>query len=268
MPQRQNITVQDMRRALRAYWRYAWPLGSPVCPAMPQWRGMRLAEVLGTFEDESGPCSRHVLRLGNYIYPHMKFAVERGMSGGDFYFVADCHDSAPCPGAEQPVWQDLRARNRAIKRAIESAWMAAGLPTLAGLAREATRSTRGLRPQGRRILLVDDEPANLEMAGAILRADGFSIASSPNGAEAIEQAACTPPDLVVSDYEMPGMTGRDVAARIKAMAETQGVPVLICTYADMQLGELLPADAVLRRPFSAEALKDAVTRLIAAPLQP
>lgn len=268
MPQRKNITVNDLRRALRAYWRFAWPVGSPACPAFPEWKGKRLSEVLDTFANESVRCPRHVLRLGNHIYPHMKFAVERGLSGGDFYFVADCHDSAPCGMADDPVWMDLRARNRAIKNAIEGEWQAAGLPTLVGLARAAALKTRGLRPRGSRILLVDDEPANLEFTGAILRADGFSIASSSSGADALEQAADSPPDLVVSDYEMPGLTGRDVARQIKAMQETQGVPVLICTYADMNLGELRPADAVLRRPFSAEALKAAVTRLITAPETP
>jgi CheY-like chemotaxis protein len=192
----------------------------------------------------------------------MKFAVEQGLSGGDFYFVADCHDSAPCPAADDPAWVALRTRNREIKQAIEAAWHAAGLPTLAVLARAASDSARGLRPRGRRILLVDDEPANLELCGAILRTDGFAIASSTNGADAIEQAAATRPDLVVSDYEMPGLTGRDVARQIKAMNETRSVPVLICTYADLSLGELRPADAVLRRPFSVEALKDAVTRLV------
>jgi len=265
MPQRQNITVSDLRRALRAYWRVAWPIGSPACPAFPEWKGMRLSQVLQSFQDESGRCPRHVLRLGNHIYPHMKFAVERGLSGGDFYFVADCHDSAPCTGSESTVWQDLRARNRAIKESIEASWQAAGLPTLASLAHAAALSTRGLNPHGRRILLVDDEPANLEFTGAILRADGFDISSSSSGADALEKAAFHPPDLVVSDYEMPGLTGRDVARQIKSMEETQDVPVLICTYADMKLGDLRPADALLRRPFSAEALKDAVTRLIAAP---
>lgn len=262
MPQRQNITVADLRRALRAYWLYAWPSSSSACPAFPNWRGLRLAEVLRSFEDESGQCPRHVLRLGNHIYPHMKFAVERGLSGGDFYFVADCHDSAPCPGADNPAWLELRARNRAIKDSIESAWHRAGLPTLFSLAQEATQQTLHLRPRGRRILLVDDEPANLELTGSILRAEGFSIESSRTGAQALERAVSTTPDLVVSDYEMPGMTGRDVARQLKAQDGTRDVPVLICTYADLSLGDLHPADAVLRRPFPAELLKQSIQQLL------
>lgn len=262
MPHRQNISVPDLRRALRAYWRHAWPGSDSVCPTYPDWKGMRLLDVLRTFQDESGPCPRHVLRLGNHIYPHMKFAVERGLSGGDFYFVADCHDTAPCPGHEDPQWQGLRMANRAIKDAIEGAWFRAGLPTLTSLAREAAEGSQHLRPAGPRILLVDDEPANLQLTGAILRADGFTIASSSNGAEAIEQAVFSPPDLVVSDYEMPGMTGREVARKIKDAVETREVPVLICTYSNLVLGDLQPADAVLRRPFNAETLKQTVQRLI------
>jgi CheY-like chemotaxis protein len=67
---------------------------------------------------------------------------------------------------------------------------------------------------------------------------------------------------------MPGLSGRDVAHRLKAQHETQDVPVLICSYADLKMKDLQPADAVLRRPFSAETLKAAVARLIASQMQP
>ncbi|MBK9975160.1 MAG: response regulator [Planctomycetes bacterium] len=269
MPVRQNISVSHLRRALRIYWQHAWPPGTPACPALPQWHGLRLSQVLQTFVDESGPCPRHVLRLGNFTYPHMKFAVERGLSGGDFYFIADCHDAAPCRGAApDPRWESMRLQNRAIKDAIETGWQQAGLPTLRGFAHDAARCARRVKLTGQRILLVDDEPANLEFTGAILRGDGFTVDTSCDGSGALARASIAPPDLVVSDYEMPGLSGRDVAHQLKARQETQDVPVLICSYADLNMKDLKPADAVLRRPFSAETLKAAVARLIATQTQP
>lgn len=267
MPRRVNISREDILRALRIYWRHAWPQGSGVCPAMPDWGDLSLPEVLERFSDESATtphaCLRYVLRLGNHAYPHMKFAIEQCVYRGEFYFLADCHDNAGAPRAEDSgEWQALRSVNYEIKLAIEAEWEKVNLPTFRTLSHEATSTF--LRPgkHSGRILIIDDEPANAELTGAMLRADGFGTETAASGADAIARVSEHRPDLVVSDYEMPGMNGRDVARQLKADKETREIPVLICTYADVTVRDLKPADALLRRPFSRQDLSAAVGKLL------
>jgi CheY-like chemotaxis protein len=262
-----NISNHEITRALRIYWRHAWPQGAGVGPSIPDWSGLSLSEIIQRFNDETGrtahACHRFVLRLGNYVYPHMKFAIEQCVFGGGYYFLADCHDDASVPETtDAALWNALRSRNYEIKLAIEADWEQSGLPTFRTTSREATGSFMSPRGHGGRILIVDNEPANAELTGAMLRAEGFGTETAGSGADAILRAATRKPDLVVSDYEMPGLSGRDVASQLKADAETCGIPVLICTYADVTESDLRPADALLRRPFSREDLSAAVGRLL------
>ena len=262
-----NISKEQINRALRVYWQHAWPADSGACPALPQWNGLSLDRILATFQNESEnsehACHRFVLRLGNYLYPHMKFAIEQCVLGGDFYFLADCHDDALfVDTSDTEAWKELRSRNYAIKLAIEADWKARGLPTFLTASKRATGTFKKPRRNNQRILVVDDEPANVALTGAMLRAEGFGIQSATSGTDAIRKTNRQKPDLIVSDYEMPGMTGRDVAQAIKNNEETREIPVLICTYAEVSEADLQPADALLRRPFSQEDLKTAVARLL------
>lgn len=262
-----NISKQQLARALRIYWQHAWPADSGVCPALPEWNGLSLDRILATFNDESEQsehiCHRFVLRLGNYLYPHMKFAVEQCVHNGDFYFLADCHDDAlSVQTSDIEAWNELRSRNYAIKLAIEAEWKARGLPTFLTASKRATGSFKKPGLTGKRILVIDDEPANVALTGAMLRAEGFGIQSATSGSDGLRKTNRQKPDLIVSDYEMPGMTGRDVAKAIKDNDETREIPVLICTYAEVSEADLRPADALLRRPFSQEDLKSAVARLL------
>lgn len=268
MPQVVNITRDQLTRALRIYWKHAWPPDSGVCPVVPDWSDLTLRGILATFVDESEQtkhtCRRYVQRLGNYLYPHMKFAIEQCVHKGDYYFIVDCHDDALAPAtADLEAWKELRSRNYAIKLAIEAAFERAGLPTFAVTSRRATGAFQRPASIGKRILVVDDEPANAALTGAMLRAEGFGTDSVLSGTEAIRAANRQKPDLIVSDYEMPGMTGREVAERIKSNEDTREIPVLICTYAEVSEDDLRPADALLRRPFSQQDLKKTVARLLA-----
>lgn len=262
-----NVTRNQVMQALRIYWKHAWPDTSGVCPALPDWNELKLSEVLQRFADESEKsahaCHRYVLRLGNYIYPHMKFAVEQCICGGDYYFLADCHDDALSPPTSDiEVWKELRSRNYSIKLAIESSWKLAGLPTFLTASKRATGNFKKPTRTARHILVVDDEPANCALTGAMLRAEGFGTESAGSGTEALQRANQQKPDLIVTDYEMPGMTGREVAEKFKSNDETREIPILICTYADVTEADLRPADALLRRPFSQEDLKSTVDRLL------
>ena len=61
-----------------------------------------------------------------------------------------------------------------------------------------------------RILIVDDEPLNVDYLEQELEGRGFEIETAVNGLEALERVAASPPDLVLLDVMMPGMDGISV----------------------------------------------------------
>jgi len=78
-----------------------------------------------------------------------------------------------------------------------------------------------------RILVVDDEPDNRELLEIILASEGFAVVSAAGGAEALARVAQEPPDLIVLDVMMPGMTGYEVAATIKGNPATRNIAILL-----------------------------------------
>lgn len=80
-----------------------------------------------------------------------------------------------------------------------------------------------------RILLVDDEPANLKVLSEALSGKGFSIAVASSGERVLEQAQRRPPDLILLDAMMPGIDGFEVCRRIKADPATRDIPIIFMT---------------------------------------
>jgi adenylate cyclase len=66
-----------------------------------------------------------------------------------------------------------------------------------------------------RILVVDDTPQNIRVMEAILAPRGYTIRTSASGSEALLQIAAEPPDLVLLDLVMPGMSGLDVCRQLR-----------------------------------------------------
>lgn len=80
-----------------------------------------------------------------------------------------------------------------------------------------------------RILIVDDERDNRELLELFLAWEGFLVLTAKNGREALTKIAAEPADLVLLDVMMPGMTGYEVAATLKADVGTKGVPIIMVT---------------------------------------
>lgn len=86
-------------------------------------------------------------------------------------------------------------------------------------------STQDRRPQ---LLVVDDEPANLQVLRHILQED-YRLLFAKDGAKALELAARERPELILLDVMMPGMTGYQVCAQLKATPATSAIPVIFVT---------------------------------------
>jgi CheY-like chemotaxis protein len=81
------------------------------------------------------------------------------------------------------------------------------------------------------VLLVDDEPDQVEMYQLALELAGFEVASAYNGADGLARARERVPAAIVLDLRLPDMTGWDVCAALKADPLTEAVPVVILTAA-------------------------------------
>lgn len=80
----------------------------------------------------------------------------------------------------------------------------------------------------KKILLVDDEPNNLQVLRQILK-NHYQLIFAPNGEKALEAATMHLPDLVLLDIMMPGMNGYEVCANLKASPTTKNIPVIFVT---------------------------------------
>ncbi|QYU70990.1 response regulator [Leptolyngbya sp. 15MV] len=79
------------------------------------------------------------------------------------------------------------------------------------------------------VLLADDEPLITSVVAQKLRSAGFQVLVAHDGEEALEVASRTPPDVVVTDLQMPRLSGLELAIRLKAMPSTTNVPVIMLT---------------------------------------
>ncbi|MEL7331179.1 MAG: response regulator [Cyanobacteria bacterium J06560_2] len=82
-------------------------------------------------------------------------------------------------------------------------------------------------PQG--ILIVDDNPTNLEVLSESLIQEGFQVAVAIDGEGALEQISYHPPELILLDVMMPGIDGFETCQRLKENPETVDIPVIFMT---------------------------------------
>jgi CheY-like chemotaxis protein len=80
-----------------------------------------------------------------------------------------------------------------------------------------------------KILIIEDNPANLELASDLLEILGHEILPSETAEEGIQLAANELPDLILMDVALPGMDGLSAAQRLKGDARTQPIPIIALT---------------------------------------
>jgi adenylate cyclase len=83
-----------------------------------------------------------------------------------------------------------------------------------------------------KLLVVDDTPANVKLLADVLGAKGFTVTTAASGKEALEKIEASPPDLVLLDVMMPGMTGYEVCRRLRENPATATLPVVMVTALD------------------------------------
>ena len=113
-------------------------------------------------------------------------------------------------------------------------------------------------PKKRRVLVVDDEKDLVELISFNLARNGFEVLAAHNGNEALEIAGREMPDIIVLDLMLPGLSGTEVARRLKGEARTASIPIVMLTArgeeTDVVVGLTLGADDYVTKPFSMKIL--------------
>jgi len=119
-----------------------------------------------------------------------------------------------------------------------------------------------MKPGGRIVLAVDDDPDVLELVTRILERDGFQVAAALDGTQALELAERLQPCAILLDVVLPGMSGWEVLTRLKAHPTLHPIPVLmLSTIDDRTRGLSLGAHEYLVKPVERAKLVEQVTRL-------
>ncbi len=82
------------------------------------------------------------------------------------------------------------------------------------------------------ILVVDDTRESLRLLEDLLKKEGYTVRPMPEGRLALMAAQSNPPDLILLDINMPGMSGYDVCERLKADVRTADIPIIFISALD------------------------------------
>ena len=118
----------------------------------------------------------------------------------------------------------------------------------------------------RTILVADDESHILHVVSMKLRNAGFRVLTARDGREAFETALDEKPDLLITDYHMPELSGLELCSKLKEEPSTSHIPAIMLTARGYQLE---PADTeksgilcMLSKPFSPRQLLETVNQVL------
>jgi CheY-like chemotaxis protein len=118
----------------------------------------------------------------------------------------------------------------------------------------------------KKILVADDETHILHVVSLKLRNAGFIVVTARDGQEALEMAQADRPDLIITDYHMPQLSGLELCQRLKQDPATTGIPAIMLTARGYHLE---PSDTeqsgilrMLSKPFSPRQLLTTVNEVL------
>jgi CheY-like chemotaxis protein len=111
---------------------------------------------------------------------------------------------------------------------------------------------------GKKVLVVDDEIHIVHVVAIKLRNNGYEAITAANGAEAYELACDQKPDIIVTDCQMPLMTGLELVEKIRGNEATADIPVILLTARSFAIEDdqkqNLRISECLSKPFSPKEL--------------
>jgi CheY-like chemotaxis protein len=118
----------------------------------------------------------------------------------------------------------------------------------------------------KRILIADDEPHVIRILKLALERAGYRVDSVPNGEAALARVLEHPPDALITDIQMPRMTGQELCHRIHEAQSERTFPILVMTSLvereHRQWASSLPGVEFLEKPLSSRRVVDLLGRLL------
>ena len=109
-------------------------------------------------------------------------------------------------------------------------------------------------------MIVDDEPAICDMLTTVLRDEGHEALAVQSGAEALARAPRERPDVFLIDLMMPGMDGRTLATRLRALPGLAPTPIIMMSAAVRTMAIQPGVVEFLAKPFDLDQLLDSLDR--------
>lgn len=120
-----------------------------------------------------------------------------------------------------------------------------------------------------RILVVEDEPAQVEILRFNLHQEGFDVQVAMDGEEGVQAAIEDPPDLILLDWMLPNLSGVEVCRQLRRTKATREIPIIMLTARseerDMVRGLDIGADDYITKPYS---IKELIARIKTALRRP
>ncbi len=118
----------------------------------------------------------------------------------------------------------------------------------------------------KRVLVVDDEVHIVHVVAIKLRNNDYEVISAENGAEAFELACSEKPDIIVTDFQMPVMTGLELVEKIRQCDVIKDIPVIMLTARSFAIEEQQQEDLqisqCLSKPFSPKELLESIEDIL------
>jgi DNA-binding response OmpR family regulator len=116
------------------------------------------------------------------------------------------------------------------------------------------------------VLVADDDPEVVELVRTILGLSGIACRSVADGESALRSVQEDPPDCVIIDIAMPGLSGLAVCAELRASPGTSAIPIILLTgfgrRRDISTGYASGADEYIVKPFRPQELLERVQALL------
>jgi DNA-binding response OmpR family regulator len=122
---------------------------------------------------------------------------------------------------------------------------------------------------GLRVLVVEDDPSVRGLLHTLLSAEGYDVATAPDGLAGLVKAAASPPGLILLDLMMPDLGGVSVIEHLRQDPDLSAVPVLVVTGQEEAVPDirlLVGAENVFLKPFAVSELLARVGDLTGGPV--